>query len=193
MHSKNLFHLFDQLLSDGGFVLPMLLLCAAGVWWFLGARAALILTPLSSNEDIWKSSEGKNRPEGILAGLSYELRALEQEKRDRLRVQSIWTRNAIKLQKNRKLILTIIAIAPLLGLLGTVTGMIETFQGLGENSLYSQSGGVAGGIAEALLTTQMGLLVAAPAILMSRCLDRRAELLELQMLNFVKWVPKCEE
>ena len=51
--------------------------------------------------------------------------------------------------------------------------MIETFRGLGESALFSQTGGVAGGISEALLTTQMGLAVAIPAIVVGRILDRR--------------------
>ena len=70
------------------------------------------------------------------------------------------------------------AAAPLLGLLGTVSGMVETFKGLGQQSLFSQSGGVAGGIAEALLTTQIGLIVAAPAIIANRMLDKKSTKLE---------------
>ena len=67
----------------------------------------------------------------------------------------------------------LVAIAPLAGLLGTVTGMIETFDALGDMSLYSQSGGIAGGISQALFTTQMGLVVAVPGLIIGRLLDRR--------------------
>jgi len=59
---------------------------------------------------------------------------------------------------------TIVAAAPLLGLLGTVVGMLATFLGLsvsyGGNSLDL----VAGGISEALITTQTGLVLAIPAM-----------------------------
>ncbi len=72
------------------------------------------------------------------------------------------------------LIRSLIVIAPLLGLLGTVSGMVETCKGLGQQNLFSQSGGVAGGIAEALLTTQIGLIVAAPAIIVNRMLDKQS-------------------
>ena len=75
----------------------------------------------------------------------------------------------------------------------TVTGMIETFRGLGQSTLFSQSGGVAGGIAEALLTTQMGLIVAAPAILASRYLDRQAEVTRSRMIGIVKRGVVCED
>ena len=66
------------------------------------------------------------------------------------------------------------AIAPLLGLLGTVTGMINTFkvitaQGAGD------ANAMAGGISEALLTTQFGLTVAVPLILIHHLLSRRVD------------------
>ncbi len=66
------------------------------------------------------------------------------------------------------------AIAPLLGLLGTVSGMIRMFQvlsahGTGNPKLLS------GGISEALITTQLGLLVAVPVLFAHALLARRAE------------------
>ena len=63
-------------------------------------------------------------------------------------------------------------VAPLAGLLGTVAGMIETFDSLGSMSLFSQSGGVAGGISQALISTQMGLAVAIPGLLAGRILRK---------------------
>lgn len=85
------------------------------------------------------------------------------------------------LKAGRALIMSIVAVAPLAGLLGTVTGMIETFDSLGDMALFSQSGGIAGGISQALLTTQMGLAVAVPGVIMGRFLDRRQEQLELEI------------
>ena len=69
---------------------------------------------------------------------------------------------------------TIAAIAPLLGLLGTVIGMIKVFtaimlQGTGN------AGVLAGGISEALITTAAGLSVAIPALIMHRYLMRRVD------------------
>jgi biopolymer transport protein ExbB len=77
------------------------------------------------------------------------------------------------MSKYRVLVQTIVITAPLLGLLGTVTGMIETFDSLGDMSLYSQSGGIAGGISQALFTTQMGLAVAVPGLIAGRMLQRK--------------------
>ncbi len=55
---------------------------------------------------------------------------------------------------------TIITAAPLLGILGTVVGIIESFRILGEQSTLTDPREVAGGIATALLTTALGLVVA---------------------------------
>ncbi len=69
------------------------------------------------------------------------------------------------------------AVAPLLGLLGTVIGMICTFDIL---SIFGTGNakGMAGGISEALITTQTGLLVAIPGLYMKGFLDRRAHKLK---------------
>lgn len=76
---------------------------------------------------------------------------------------------------------TIVMVAPLLGLLGTVIGMIETFDSLADMSLYSQSGGIAGGISQALFTTQMGLAVSIPGLIVNGVLNRRQKDIELEL------------
>jgi biopolymer transport protein ExbB/TolQ len=78
-----------------------------------------------------------------------------------------------RLERFGTLITVLAAIAPLLGLLGTVMGMIETFDSLGDMTFYSQSGGIAAGIATALFTTQFGLVVAVPGVIAKSLLDRR--------------------
>ena len=90
-----------------------------------------------------------------------------------------------ELRKFNTLITTIVMTAPLLGLLGTVVGMIETFDSLADMSLFSQSGGIAGGISQALFTTQMGLAVAIPGMVVNGILHRqeRDMLIELAQLK----------
>lgn len=85
------------------------------------------------------------------------------------------------LKRYAPLITAIVASAPLLGLLGTVIGMIETFNSLGDMSLFAQSGGIAGGISTALFTTQMGLAVAIPGYFLKTILDRRQARLEMDL------------
>lgn len=73
------------------------------------------------------------------------------------------------------LIRACIVVAPLLGLLGTVTGMIETFDSILRGGYIQE---MSGGICKALLTTQYGLAIAAPGLLAERVLLRRQEKLE---------------
>lgn len=75
---------------------------------------------------------------------------------------------------------TIAAIAPLIGLLGTVVGMIKVFtaimlRGAGNTSV------LAGGISEALITTAAGLCVAIPALICHRYFERRVDTLVVSM------------
>lgn len=66
----------------------------------------------------------------------------------------------------------LVAVAPLLGLLGTVGGMVELFDSL-HTSARVREGSVAGGISTALVTTQLGLVIGAPGLVAARLLDRR--------------------
>ena len=75
---------------------------------------------------------------------------------------------------------TIAAISPLLGLLGTVTGMIRTFKAITVAGVGNPAA-MAGGIAEALITTAAGLLVAIPALVAYRYLRGRVDALVIQM------------
>jgi biopolymer transport protein ExbB len=75
---------------------------------------------------------------------------------------------------------TIAAMAPLLGLLGTVFGMIEIFGGFMENGM-ANAPVLAGGIAKALVTTAAGLIVAIPAVFFHRYLLRRVDELVVAM------------
>jgi biopolymer transport protein ExbB len=75
---------------------------------------------------------------------------------------------------------TIAAISPLLGLLGTVTGMIRTFKAITVAGIGNPAA-MAGGIAEALITTAAGLLVAIPALVAYRYLRGRVDALVIRM------------
>ncbi|HMP90275.1 MAG TPA: MotA/TolQ/ExbB proton channel family protein [Kiritimatiellia bacterium] len=100
-----------------------------------------------------------------------------------------------RLERHLGVIAVLGGIAPLLGLLGTVTGMIHTFQlvtlfGSGDAKLLS------GGISEALVTTKYGLIIAVPVLLVHAYLARRARshLAELEqtaigMINDLKGRP----
>ena len=69
---------------------------------------------------------------------------------------------------------TIAAVTPLMGLLGTVFGMIQVFADIMAEGT-GQAGLLAGGISQALVTTAAGLLVAIPALICHRILQRRID------------------
>jgi biopolymer transport protein ExbB len=72
------------------------------------------------------------------------------------------------------------AVAPLLGLLGTVTGMMTTFDVITEHGTGDPKL-LAGGISEALITTKYGLIVAIPTLLMGTLLRGWAEAIQVNM------------
>ncbi|MDR8522573.1 MULTISPECIES: MotA/TolQ/ExbB proton channel family protein [Shewanella] len=77
-----------------------------------------------------------------------------------------------KQEKGMALIAATAAVAPLMGLLGTVGGMIQTFEMM--NLFGNQDSSVlSGGISEALVTTELGLVVAIPALLLHAWLSRK--------------------
>ncbi len=75
---------------------------------------------------------------------------------------------------------TIAAISPLMGLLGTVIGMIKVFAAITASGV-GNPGVLAGGISEALITTAAGLCVAIPALIGYRYLRARVDALVVQM------------
>ena len=79
-----------------------------------------------------------------------------------------------KLEKFNGAIAVTAAVAPLLGLLGTVSGMIETFRMM---TAFGSSDPeiISGGIAKALVTTELGLVVAIPALILNAVLSRKAK------------------
>lgn len=88
----------------------------------------------------------------------------------------------VELSKSMRSISVAASVAPLLGLLGTVSGMVHTFRtielfGFGNPVL------LADGISEALLTTQAGLLVAFPLMLAYNYLSTRIEKIEARVWN----------
>lgn len=77
--------------------------------------------------------------------------------------------------QQRFVIVTLIAAAPLMGLLGTVTGMISTFQSLIDRSGQKSFEGLADGISVALITTETGLAVAIPAVILLHFAQRHVQ------------------
>lgn len=172
------------LFEAGGFTMPPLLGCAFLLWYALGLRQLTLKRgsrlPVRQLIRAYASGSGP-APTGLIdraAARGADALARNPHGVPRTMIEEIFNPAREDLEWGRVLIRSVVAVAPLLGLLGTVTGMIETFRSLADMALFTQGGGIAGGIAEALLTTQMGLAVSVPGILVGQALDRRQALLE---------------
>jgi len=89
-------------------------------------------------------------------------------------------------------ILVLAAAAPLLGLLGTVNGMVETFRVIGIYGMGNAQA-MASGIKEALITTQAGLLVAIPGILVGQAMRKEVRRIHQNVLVFQQAVSQWLE
>jgi len=99
-------------------------------------------------------------------------------------MEEVGRREATGLAAHLGALYLVASISPLLGLLGTVSGMISAFNAIASQGV-GNPGLLAGGISEALLTTAAGLCVAIPALVAHRALLSRAESLtgELEDLS----------
>jgi biopolymer transport protein ExbB len=164
----------------GGFVMPPLVVATLVLWYALGYRLATLRRGARGSVRLLVSRCRHGvipRSRGLVAAAISRGVALETQSRENLRSRLDETLSDLEDDAARFATLTkaIVAVAPLLGLLGTVAGMTETFDSLGDMALFAQSGGIAGGISQALLTTQMGLSVAVPGLVVGRLLRRRQE------------------
>lgn len=167
--------------------MPPLLVGMVLLWYALGYRFA-VLRHTSSKENarllIDEYYEKKwSKPDNMMEHIIVE--AIQLKNRGvhpvrRYLDDLIWDFEK-EMDRFQVLIRTIVTIAPLLGLLGTVGGMIETFDSLQEMALFTQSGGIAAGISQALITTQFGLAVAIPGLLVNQYLLRRKNIISLEL------------
>lgn len=113
----------------------------------------------------------------LYAGLSHYGKRREAIKE---RMEEVGRREVANLERYINVVGTIAGVAPLLGLLGTVSGMIKSFNVIALQGV-AEPGALAGGISEALLTTAAGLIVAIPSFVMHRYLRNRVHSLALEM------------
>ncbi|TNE84874.1 MAG: MotA/TolQ/ExbB proton channel family protein [Deltaproteobacteria bacterium] len=181
-----------ELWRQGGFVMPWLVGGLLVLWYGLGWRLLTLrrgdrrgLRTLVEEARAGRLSGGGVLPEATRRAVQV---AGEPHKHLAQELEYALASLRDELGGYRPMVAIVVILAPLAGLLGTVTGMIETFDSLAEMALFTQGGGVAGGISEALVSTQMGLAVAIPGVIFGRLLDRRQDLLEDELDQLVELV-----
>lgn len=162
--------------TNGGWLMVPLLLLAMFIYYtaldlYLRLQTHFILkSKLHKMSDV-EVSQKLQQPDSLIDQLIHHDAQSPRE------VQSHFTevRNEYLPIINRRIrfLSIIITTGPLLGLLGTVTGMLSTFQGMqrGSGNKFSE---IVGGISEALITTQTGLIISIPAfVILSLIIQKR--------------------
>lgn len=149
---------------------------AVGVFAFLLAIWRLVVLMGVSgkvNSQLKSDKANTNNPLGRVLKIHEDNPQMDSETLE-LKLSEGILRETPKLESGLTLLKIIAAIAPLMGLLGTVTGMIVTFQAI---TIFGAGDpkAMAGGISGALITTVLGLLVAIPVVLLHTIVNGRAQ------------------
>ncbi len=142
------------------------------------AAAEQILALVEGGEPDSACRAGSTSPDFVVRALTYALSHRERSFSDAMMRAANWELK--RFNRGLTVLDTIITLAPLLGLLGTVTGMIRSFGMLGGAELGAPTA-ITGGIAEALIATAFGLGIAITALLPFNYLNARQEEARLEM------------
>jgi len=182
------FEQFIGYMNSGGLVMWPLALSVLVLWYALGFRFHTLKRGSKANVRnlIRKFSTGvRTKSKGLIDGAIVEaitiVKSAGCEAPSRKLLDDAFYKYLVEMRQFGRVIRAIVAVAPLIGLLGTVIGMIETFDSLATAQLFSQTGGIAGGISQALFTTQLGLIVAVPGLIIGNMLDKKAHVMELEL------------
>ncbi len=149
---------------------------AVGIFAFLLAIYRMIVLSLVSSKvtsQLKSDKANDNNPLGRVLKIHEDNPAMDTETLE-LKLSEGVLKETPKLESGLTLLKIIAAVAPLMGLLGTVTGMIITFQAI---TIFGAGDpkAMAGGISGALITTVLGLLVAIPTVLLHTVVNGRAQ------------------
>jgi len=168
-------------IQQGGLIGYIILtLGAVGFLYAIIRLITLTMTGNKMNTQIQSSDADKNNPLGRVFIAAEQDQTNNTDNLELILDEAI-TREIPILEKGLSMIKLLAAVAPLLGLLGTVTGMIGTFQsislfGTGDPKL------MASGISQALVTTMLGLCVAIPLLFLHSLVSSRSRTL-IQILD----------
>ncbi|KAF0094800.1 MAG: biopolymer transport protein ExbB [Puniceicoccaceae bacterium 5H] len=175
--------------QSGGWVMSALALLSVslytyGFWVLFGARACQIEGASGTEWPLWIAFP-RTAPEGftrnvltcVLSGGGNQVPPVVRQRFAEVRSATVGT-----LEQKIRLLDTLIAAAPLLGLLGTVLGLLATFTGLSDAHGGNESlDDVARGIRLALVTTASGLVIALPGLYLSMSIRRHHQRFSLQL------------
>ena len=160
---------------EKGGTLMFALLALSLYLYYLGFELWLRMRSVVPNDlqsiprDRWAGFKQGGRVDQIMR---YCLADHQNREETRKRFEQIRQSESSYLNRRLRFLLVLASSAPLIGLLGTVAGMLRTFAGMSMGESYKMDL-VASGISQALVTTQAGLLIAIPALAFLHLLNRR--------------------
>jgi biopolymer transport protein ExbB len=162
-------YLFN-VLSSGGWVMFPLIALALGLYIY-GFQVLLFCKqegPEMKNYSKWKSWVESPRDASGKVGeiIDYTQFNVQNGESISNRFDEIRTLLLGKVERRANVIKVFVSAAPLMGLLGTVIGMLRTFDGISRGGGSDTAARVADGISQALITTQCGLMIALPGVFM---------------------------
>lgn len=181
--------LWDFISKGGVFMIPLGIASIVGImaiiYKFLSLSAARVIPPALADEvDNFQQRIVTDKVEPLLKQFNEggstlaRIAAVALRNRGKSRaeithaVESAARQETVHMHAGIGVLDTVITVAPLLGLLGTASGLVTIFRGLGENSDHLM---IARGIAEALTTTIAGLAIAVPCVVAHSYFTRRIE------------------
>ena len=186
--------IFEIWLSGGWVMIPLFLL--SFLLYTQAFRLALCImhTKLPSDEEFaWREwiltpEKAKGKIKEIIYYTQVNTRSIEYVRKrfDEIRI----TQLAI-IEQQLKFVKCLVAAAPLLGLLGTVLGMLQTFFGIATSGGVETAAVVASGISEALVTTETGLTIALPALFMVMFIQRQSHREEAKLARLERLTLTC--
>lgn len=114
----------------------------------------------------------------IKSMIEYGKAALPDQRDVINRFSEVRNEHLTRIDRRRTMLGVFVGAAPLTGLLGTVIGMLSTFKGLAISSGGQTVNMVADGISEALITTQLGLVIAIPGYVLMMLIEKRQNALD---------------
>ncbi|MAJ60424.1 MAG: hypothetical protein CBC48_10725 [bacterium TMED88] len=130
----------------------------------------------------WDWVRAPRKAEGRVAEIiRYSQSDVSSAKQVRTRFDEIRLAFVDLIDRRTRFLGTLVAAAPLMGLLGTVMGMLQTFMGIATSGGTETAGVVASGISEALITTQTGLTIALPGLFVVMMIQRQKQGLEARL------------
>jgi biopolymer transport protein ExbB len=203
------FHAVYEFFAQGGFFMVLLAICsivsvAVIILRGIALRRDLVMPPIiereiealqpDDTEGVVKLSRMVRNDNSTLARISQiGLQNLNWPKMENLEaVQTKARYEVLRLESGLFILEIIVGIAPLLGLLGAVAGLVKVFAAFGANAASTNPQIMASGISEALSTTIVGLAIAIPSLIAYTYFSKKVETMASDMESLIsELLAKC--